>query len=336
MKGDEELSGYIKGKVMSFLQKMIFILLFIMVCLPVLSSDKSYYETLAVSPTASQEEITQAYNRLMSQPGHHTTMTEIYLAYIVLKDESSRKIYDKQLQIKGANVGSFISDIQETKNHWNEQSKKEFDNAYAVAVGKSYPPTRAINLHFIAVAGFELSDEQVFSILEIVTRVKKEPRFVRRAALTVLSRYVNQLTIEGINVLILLSSSKNKIDDRQISKNKDKENSVEEKLSIKQMARDIADQWLKIQFEYSDRIDRIIEVFVNTDNKYASNAYKSFRKFVLQALEDRYAEKLTLEHIRLLQNFSRREIRHFLKIRNIVKKWNQLGNACPQQIKKLK
>ena len=330
----------LRRDIMSLLLKKIIFILLCIVCFSSLSSEKTYYEILSVSPKATQEEITQAYNRLMSQPNqdHSATMLDIQLAYITLKDEKLRKFYDKRLYIQSANAEAFYSDIQETRNQWMEVSKQEFNQAYLFAVGKSYPYTRAFNLYFIATAGFELSYEQIFSILSIAARVRTEPRFVRIAALTVLSRYVNQLIMDDINVLLLLSSSKNRVDDRHLNKNKDKENSTEEKLNIKQMTRDIADQWLKIQFENSERIDRIISAVVNTDNtgdKYLSMGRKRFKKFVLQALEDQYAEKLTPEHIRLLQSFSRRKKRYLFKIRNIVKKWNQAGNACPNQIKKL-
>ena len=240
-----------------------------------------------------------------------------------------RELYDKQLEIKSANAEGFYSDIQETKREWREESRQEFKSAYAIAVGESYPPTRAFNLSFIAVAGFELGHEEIFSILSLVTRVRTEPSFVRIAALAVLAWYVDQLMVSDIGILLLLSSSRNRIDDRHLT---------EGKISIKQMARDIADQWLKIQFdEYLDRLDQVIEVVVNTDNKYPNERYKWFRKFFLQALEDnQYLEKLTPEHIRLLQRFSRRDIRYFFTIRNIVNQWNrQADNTCPNLIKKL-
>ena len=72
-----------------FIKKLIYILI-CMICVSSMSDEKSdektYYEILSVSPTATQEETTQAYNRLMSQPdqkwGNEATMTEVHIAYM--------------------------------------------------------------------------------------------------------------------------------------------------------------------------------------------------------------------------------------------------------------
>ena len=333
---------YIKEKVMDFIYKKLIYFLLCMICISALSSEQNYYEILSVSPTASQEEITQAYNRLMSHPGHkdehRATMIEIQEAYIILKDGPLRRIYDKKLQSQSSNTGNF-SDMQMIRNQQIEKSEEEFMRAYQYAVGESSPPDRVFNLYKIATMGFKLSYRQVVSILELVIQVRAEPSFVRRAALTVIARYVDQLSIENINLLLFLGSSKNKLEDRHLNKKEGEDNINEEELvsqrDIKEMARDIADQWLKIQFEHSDRIDQLIEVVVNTDNKYSFFGYKYFRRFVLKALKDRYTEKLTPEHIRLLRNFSRQEVQYFFKIRSIVKKWNQINNACSKQMKEI-
>ena len=308
---------------MDYIYKNLIYILLSMICAFAMSVEKTHYEILSVPPTASQEEITQAYNRLMNQTawGDSATMTEIQTSYIILKDEHSRRLYDNQLRpiVQSASA--------EARQEWREESKQEFYDAYSTVVSEAYPQTKGFNLAFIAVAGFELSYEQVRNILTLVTRVKSEPNFVRVAALAALSRYVDQLMIGDIMLLILLSSSKNLVDDRHLSKKKIKKGVP----SIKQMSREIVDQWLETKFEYSEPIDQIIEAVVDADNKYSFDTYKLFRKFILQKLKNnnRYVKKLTPEHIRALQRLSRQEKRHFFTIRNIVNQWNQLNRACP-------
>lgn len=66
---------------------------------------KTHYETLEVSPTASQTEIKQAYRRLAKQfhpdsnraVDSHEQISQINLAYEVLSDPLQRRSYDRKL-----------------------------------------------------------------------------------------------------------------------------------------------------------------------------------------------------------------------------------------------
>lgn len=92
----------------------------------------NYYETLKVSPNASQAEIKQAYRRLVKQyhPDSNRQIADrehilrINAAYEVLKDTKSRQNYDRQLH------------NQHSQNsHFNRQQR-------SAAAGQRYQATR--------------------------------------------------------------------------------------------------------------------------------------------------------------------------------------------------
>jgi molecular chaperone DnaJ len=68
---------------------------------------ETYYDTLEISPTASQAEIKQAYRRLAKrfhpdsnhEVNGHERITRINAAYEVLSDPSQRQSYDRHLSI---------------------------------------------------------------------------------------------------------------------------------------------------------------------------------------------------------------------------------------------
>ncbi|MBE9118981.1 J domain-containing protein [Lusitaniella coriacea LEGE 07157] len=66
----------------------------------------SHYQTLEVSPHATQTEIKEAYRRLVKQyhpdsfncEANHEKIVELNTAYEVIRDPQRRRIYDRQLQ----------------------------------------------------------------------------------------------------------------------------------------------------------------------------------------------------------------------------------------------
>jgi molecular chaperone DnaJ len=71
----------------------------------VLMAHPTYYDTLAVSPNASQSEIKQAYRRLAKQfhpdsnreTASHDQIAQVNAAYEILGDPQQRRVYDRQL-----------------------------------------------------------------------------------------------------------------------------------------------------------------------------------------------------------------------------------------------
>lgn len=84
-------------------------------------ANPTHYDTLEISPTASQAEIKQAYRRLAKQfhpdsnqeTGSHDRITEINAAYEVLGDPHQRQFYDRQLYARvSARDGAVHGDRQ--------------------------------------------------------------------------------------------------------------------------------------------------------------------------------------------------------------------------------
>ena len=178
----------------------------------------SYYEILDVPNTASAQLIQQAYRVLAwnHHPDHQNAedqqvanqrMAEINQAYSVLKHPEMRRQYDRLL------------------NHTNiygvDSVKTELYNSFEQAISSYNEVTRAIHFYIISVAKgklkLPLNDQQVHSILRVVVDIGGTEKFVREAAIIALENYVDQLWIEDIDLLLLLSSSKNKIDNQGMS-----------------------------------------------------------------------------------------------------------------------
>ena len=214
---------------MDFMYKKLIYFLLCIICVSALSSERNYYEILSVSSTASQSDIVKAYRTLASKyhpdrysNSHHKEleqaeerMADINSAYTVLKDPEMREEYDRLLKI-GDIIRENLSPEERRKNNIR---KGEFYSAFATATDDAINPVRKV-IAFTKVAqmGLELNNRQVHSILHIIVRVRQEHEFVRLAAIRALSQYINQLFIEDINLLLLLGSSRNKLDDRGLQK----------------------------------------------------------------------------------------------------------------------
>ena len=347
-------------------KKLVYILLF-MVCFSSMSSEETYYEILGVKSTAEKSEIVRAYRKLASKyhPDRYSDshqkvqavekMADINTAYTVLKDQEMREEYDRVLTVDDI-INKSLSPDQKRRNNLK---KGEFYSAFASATDNSTSAVRkAVAFEKIAQMGLELNNRQVHSILHIVVRVGQEYEFVRLAAIRALSQYVNQLFIDDIELLLLLGSDKNKIDDRDLKKGQSKTKSrfiptfrsrsstgqeivnrsdntqmiisnkdessekVTSELGIKKRALGIADQWF--QSHFTANIDQILEVIVNSNNEYKDN-YDYFREYALKALEESvYIEQLSPEHILLLKDYAKKSgFKVKKKIKGILKKWDQ-------------
>ena len=177
---------------------------------------KTYYEILNVSNTATPDEIRKAYrtqamkyhpDRMTDQEEANEKMSNINTAYSILQQPEVRAQYDQILQsIQGGRTRDL--EIQ-------------FYDAFEMAVSDhSNEIKRAVSFSFIDVVShaikIELSDQQVHSIVKVVIDINNSTKLVRRLALIALESYIDQLFIEDIELLIILSSSKNRIDDQGI------------------------------------------------------------------------------------------------------------------------
>ena len=335
-------------------------LLLCMVCVSSVSSEQNYYEILSVLPTASQQEIIDAYRRLAIQHhpdrgGSDEKMAEINVAYIVLKDSKHRKEYDELLQLK-SNIPEGFNLEAELKA---KMARQTFYSAYSTAVGDAANPmTKQSAFITIARMGLELNNRQVRAILHIVTLgIANEHEIVRLAAIQALAQYVDQLFVEDINLLLLLSSSMNKQDDRRLDEGRQKKpfamfrssrtsssagkaitaqgdqnkditahEGQEEatlELGIKKRAENIAKQWFENHFANPVHISQILGVIANFDEYKDTNVdYKGLREFALQTIEgeESYIEKLNSDHIQQLQEFE-----GSLKVRHIKYKLKVRG-----------
>lgn len=101
----------------------------------------SYYQTLNVSETASQEEIKQAYRKLAKElhpdknPNEDTKQRfqTVQEAYQVLGDEDKRRQYDRN---KGGEM-----DWESLFQHWN-QGSSNWANDFNVHFGQQHDPSR--------------------------------------------------------------------------------------------------------------------------------------------------------------------------------------------------
>ncbi|MBE7381203.1 MAG: DnaJ domain-containing protein [Leptolyngbya sp. SIO1E4] len=120
------------------------------------SAEKNHYQTLAVSETATQQEIKQAYRRLAKQfhpdsqtaYSGHEGITRINAAYEVLSDPQLRSQYDRQQRLQQAGFGSEaqIYDRAErtvrTQEHYRQRrnASKAADDAIHVWIRQVYTP----------------------------------------------------------------------------------------------------------------------------------------------------------------------------------------------------
>ena len=368
---DETLRHHSRREKMAFvkLQTILkyFVLIFLFCSFFAFSSEqkKSYYEILNISNTAGPDEIQKAYrsqamkyhpDRAVDQEDANEKMAEINAAYSLLKQPEMRKKYDQILQsVQGNNTRNL---------------EVEFYSAFEIAVSDySNGPKRAMNFYFIDIVSraikFKLSDQQVHSIVKVVIDIDNSMEFVRRAAITALESYTDQLFIEDIELLLVLSSSKNKIDDRGIKKQKppgrrslmsaiglkksESQTAVIERSSstalsqhenqnfqeefsyekgIKKRAEEIAKNWFTINFQQSASIDQILKVVVDIDNAFIKGM-DFFRKEALDTLE-RNIQKLIQDQIDLLQKFDAISHHSYLlkkQVKKIIKQWQKLDSA---------
>ena len=177
----------------------------------------NYYEILGVSMEAKPDEITRAYRRQAMKYHPDRTaelfaetadekMAEINEAYEVLKNPKSRQQYDE-----------FLSHNMSNRSHINIADPINFYFAFEQATS-SYTKGFSKTMWFYIMNEMrdELNNQQVHSIVKVVVDVGNEYEMVRRAGITVLEHYFKQLYIEDIDLLLILSSSSNKIDDRDL------------------------------------------------------------------------------------------------------------------------
>lgn len=89
---------------------------------------KNHYDTLEISPTASQAEIKQAYRRLAKQfhpdrnreDGSHEQITRINAAYEILGDPRQRQSYDRQLHYSHR---SNVTELDPTASYADRQRR---------------------------------------------------------------------------------------------------------------------------------------------------------------------------------------------------------------------
>ena len=177
-------------------------LLLCMVCVSSVSSEQNYYEVLSVLPTASHQEIIDAYQRLAQQHhpdrgGSDEKMAEINEAYIVLKDPKLRKEYDELLQLK-SNIPEGFDLEAELKA---KKGRQTFYSAYSTVVNDfANPMTEISAFRTIARMSLELNNRQVRAIVHIVILdIENEHEIVPRAAIKALAQYVDQLFVEDTN-----------------------------------------------------------------------------------------------------------------------------------------
>ena len=107
-----------------------------------MANDKTYYQTLGVTPDAEDIVIRAAYKAL-SQRYHpdkfkgsaeeaEAKMKEINIAYSVLSDKEKRKAYDEELKAKGKNREYYedsdaYADSEDGKNNGQQTEKTEVD-----------------------------------------------------------------------------------------------------------------------------------------------------------------------------------------------------------------
>ena len=101
-----------------------------------MSNSKTHYDTLSVSPSASQAEIKLAYRDLVKRfhPDRHpdaTThdrMATINVAYEVLSDPQRRRHYDRQMHLMGASVGGRQERTATAQRHYHQRRGSETED----------------------------------------------------------------------------------------------------------------------------------------------------------------------------------------------------------------
>ena len=101
-----------------------------------MSNSKTHYDTLSVSPSASQAEIKLAYRDLVKRfhPDRHpdaTThdrMATINVAYEVLSDPQRRRHYDRQMHLTGASVGGRQERTATAQRHYHQRRGSETED----------------------------------------------------------------------------------------------------------------------------------------------------------------------------------------------------------------
>ncbi len=335
------------GSISKFLTLMIFLCAgFFAFSLP----ERNYYEILGVSAEAKPNEIVHAYRKqaMKHHPdrtiklGVETTMeimAKINEAYSVLKNPKSRRQYDEFLSSAAAGFSHIIDRI-------------DFYFAFEQAVSPySHGFSKAMWFYVMDEMRGELNDQQIHSIVKVIVDVENEYELVRRAGITVLEHYFKQLYIGDIELLLILSSSRNKMDDQDLKqllfkkttffmdrisrknllpsqfKNQNFEE-PEKEIGIKKRAERITDKWFVHKFHHSRYIDQILKIAAGSDDQYVeTNGSDFLRKGVLDVLENN-VEKLNFSQVQQLQSFSKssrwsRRLRR--RAKRVVKRWKQLG-----------
>lgn len=119
----------------------------------------NHYDTLEVSPTASQAEIKQAYRRLAKQfhpdsnqaVKNHDQISQINLAYEVLSDPNQRRSYDRQLSPRMQTLDPFAGQAerqQRTRDaqqrYHKRQTGRDSDQQLQLWLSQVYQPVNRI------------------------------------------------------------------------------------------------------------------------------------------------------------------------------------------------
>ena len=318
------------------------------------SSEKTYYEILGVSPTANLNEIKTAYRTqaMKHHPDRAITpnsktagekMAEINEAYNVLKSYKLRRQYDAFL--------SQSSNLLNSENPYEINFYFAFEQAVS-PYSKGF--SKAMWFQIINEMRDELNDRQVHSIIKVIIDIENEHELVRRAALTALENYFNQLYIEDIELLLILNSAHNKRDDRDLkislfekiksfienrisgkhssavslTVQKQKSETLEKEIGIKKRAKRITDKWFAHKFQHSHTMDQILAVVAGIEAQYKETSTSDFfRKGALTALQN-HVQRLNANQIQQLKDFSSdpRWSRHLKRRANgIIRQWEIMG-----------
>ncbi|MBE9102211.1 J domain-containing protein [Vacuolonema iberomarrocanum] len=101
-----------------------------------MSNSTTHYDTLSVSPSASQAEIKLAYRDLVKRfhpdrhpdAATHDRMATINVAYEVLSDPQRRRHYDRQMHLMGASVGGRQERTATAQRHYHQRRGSETED----------------------------------------------------------------------------------------------------------------------------------------------------------------------------------------------------------------